>query len=298
MALPASGQISFSDINIELGFAATAQISLGDEAVRSLFATPSGAIAMTNGYGKSNQFAFTIASNQTNADLYTLAINAGWDQTSSVEATIDSGVYISSTSTGTPALTVSGSFPSGVSLINNGYIIGKGGNGGGGAASAAATAAGVGGLALSVSVPISISNNNIIGGGGGGGGGGASRVGTNGCGFQVKAAGGGGGGGMSGTSNSSGGARGSGCGWALGANGGAGTSSAAGGGGNGGTTTGITGGKGGAGGSWGANGSAGAAGTGGTLSRASSGGGAAGAAVSGNSNITWVTTGTRYGAIA
>ena len=33
-------------------------------------------------YGKSNQFAFSITSNQTNADLRTLAINAGWNQSS------------------------------------------------------------------------------------------------------------------------------------------------------------------------------------------------------------------------
>ena len=66
MALPASGAISFSDINVELGLSPTAAISLGSPNVRTLFGIASGAIAMGAGYGKSNEFAFSITSNQTN----------------------------------------------------------------------------------------------------------------------------------------------------------------------------------------------------------------------------------------
>jgi hypothetical protein len=54
MALPASGAIAFSDVNTELGYLSTAQISLNDTAVRTLFATASGAIDMNTGHGKSN----------------------------------------------------------------------------------------------------------------------------------------------------------------------------------------------------------------------------------------------------
>jgi hypothetical protein len=77
MALPSSGAISLNNVNVELGLSGTAQISLNDAAVRGLFGVASGAISMSNGYGKSSQFAFTISSNQTNANLATLATNAG-----------------------------------------------------------------------------------------------------------------------------------------------------------------------------------------------------------------------------
>jgi hypothetical protein len=55
MTLPASGNpISFSQVDVELSFSATAQISLNDTAVRTLFGVASGAISLSNGYGKSS----------------------------------------------------------------------------------------------------------------------------------------------------------------------------------------------------------------------------------------------------
>ena len=54
MALPASGPISMSMVNTELGIPATTVITLNDAAVRTLFNKSSGAIAMSDGYGKSN----------------------------------------------------------------------------------------------------------------------------------------------------------------------------------------------------------------------------------------------------
>jgi len=59
MTLPASGAISLNDVNVELGLSATAQIGMNDAAVRALFEVPSGAISMSDGYGKSAYY--TIA---------------------------------------------------------------------------------------------------------------------------------------------------------------------------------------------------------------------------------------------
>lgn len=312
MPLPSSGPISLSQVNTELGLSATATISMGNSNVRTLFGVPSGAISMSNGYGKSNKFTFTISANQTDANLRTLAVNAGWNQSTAVEATIGSGVYISASSTGSPALTINGSFPGGVTLINNGFIVGRGGNGGNGGGTNATTsfpgsAGSSGGGALSVSVGVTINNaSGTIGGGGGGGGGGAARyVGFPGKGNISNSAGGGGGGGgrSSAAANSSGGTAGAGRYGGtsyVASNGGTGTSGGAGGGGAGGrSVTTIYGGNGGNGGGWGSAGATGTAGSGGDGSiQGPYGGGSAGYAVSGNGNISWAATGTRLGSIS
>ena len=283
MTLPASGPISLNNVNVELGLSGTTLISMNQASVRTLFAVPSGAISMSNGYGKSNQFAFTISSNQTNANLRTLALNAGWPGTSKVVATINSGVYVSSNSTGTPALTVNGSFPGGVELINNGFIIGMGGGGGSAYIGfGPGTVGSAGGLALSVSSAITINNGSGTIGGGGGGGGGANAQYDG----YTGVTGPGGGGGRSGAAANSAGGTGY-----FAPNGGAGTVSAPGAGGVNGVVSGGSGGQ------WGASGGASNTpppapwGT----SRA---GGAGGAAISGNANITYIATGTRLGAIS
>ena len=321
MALPVSGPISFNAINVELNVAGTTQASLNQASYRTLAGVPSGEISLSDFYGKANAFSFTIASNQTNANLRTLAINAGWDGTLKVVATINAGVYISSNSTATPALTVNGSFPNGVELINNGFIVARGGAGGTGGIytsgsglaqnTRAGSAGGAGGLALSVSSAITINNIGTIGGGGGGGGGGGAGSGSSDIDQSAISTGSGGGGGRSSQTNSTGGARGTSVvsneSVTLGVAGSAGTAAAAAATTNrpttatgpGGST--ARGGAGGAGGDWGSVGS-----TGGTSSasgenqantKTGGAGGAGGGAISGNSNITYIATGTRLGAI-
>jgi hypothetical protein len=298
MPLPVSGPISFNAINVELGVAGTTTASLNQTSYRTLAGVPSGTISLSNFYGKANQFSFTISSNQTNANLRTLAINAGWNQSSKLIATINSGVYISSNSTGTPALTVNGSFPGGVELINNGIIVGMGGAGGrGGAYTAAGTAGGAGGTALSVSSAISVRNNNTIAGGGGGGGGALGSGIFDGESTATSGGGGGGGGRSSAAANSAGGVTPFSSGWGQTSQGNPGTLSAAG---TGGQTGGVFA-YGGTGGGWGAAGATGSSSRpSGTLvgSNGPYAGGAGGSSVVGNSNITWLAFGTRNGPIS
>lgn len=303
MTMNTSGQISLGgaaegqSINLEVGNSATTQISLGGEQARLLAQTPTGAIVMpTNFYGKKNQYIVDITTNQTNANLRTLAVNAGWNQSTLLTFTIETGVIFSSNSTGTPALTINGSFPGGVQLINKGTIAAMGGNGGQGGGffdcncgigRNPGVAGGGGGTGIVVSSPITIDNalGTIAGGGGGGGGGGAGSP------FGSRYGGGGGGGGQaSAAANSSGGGGGSNLsGGAPGQPGGAGTYASAGG---GGSKGGGEAGNGGTGGAWGSGG----AGGGGGFSPG--GASAGGQAVIGNSNITWTATGNRFGGIS
>ena len=294
MALPSSGIISLSDIQTEFG--GSNPISLS-EYYRSPNGLPtdnntsiplSGAISLSNFYGAVKQFAFTISANLSTAqNLRTLALAAGWNAADPVLVTIATGVVISSSNTGQSALTVSGSFPAGVILINNGYIIGQGGAGGNGNSFSAPYA---GGPALSVATNITINNASGIIAGGGGGGGGGSAGGTGGR----LGGGGGGGGGQSGLTASPAGTGGP-APWYPGFDGATGSFSGAGAGGAAGYAP--YGGAGGNGGSWGNAGNAGVIGIDPSY-QTSGAGGAAGSSVTGNSFITWLSTGTRLGPIA
>ena len=151
----------------------TATISLNDSAVRTLLGVPSGAISLSSAYGKSNQF--TICLSGANICLRTQAVAFGWPQNVGVTAIVPSGAVVYSSSTNFFALTVQGCFPQGVTLINNGTIVGKGGQGGYGNWYSACKSnypinGQPGSHAIAVTVPITIINNGTIGGGGGGGG--------------------------------------------------------------------------------------------------------------------------------
>jgi len=116
----------------------------------------------------------TISTNQQEMNLATWATGQGWNGTSEALITIASGVYIWSDDIATPALTT-GDFPNGLTLIVEGFIIGKGGRGGGGVqveGNAADLPAEDGGVAISLGCDCTIEGgaSAYIGGGGGGGG--------------------------------------------------------------------------------------------------------------------------------
>lgn len=219
-------------------------------------------------------FSETVSADVTNYDLRTRAVAAGWDGAAPLAATVTiaSGIVVSSNATSTPGFDCGlTAYPAGSSLAlaNAGYILGMGG-------AAPTTGAGLpGGTAFRTiaSLPVSLNNSGgVIGGGGGGGGSNGSSS------F--------GGGGRTGRTNSAGGPSGNPGTFAKGGNGFGGAGGEGGTTGAGGNYTGDYGSGGGGG--WGAAGGA---------AYGSKAGGAGGAAVVGNSYITWINTGTRYGSI-
>ena len=284
MAIQPSGAIKLSEIQAEFG--GSNPISMSEYYRGGSYVTDnntgvptSGVLTLSQFYNTTAQFSFTISSNySTPQDLRTLAIAAGWDGTDYLVVTNDA--IISSNTTGTAALTISGSFPNGVLLINNGYIVGMGGRGGAAEGNGGTQAGYAGGAALSISSNASINNAGTIAGGGGGGSSSTS------FGWSGTILTGGGGGGASGLTAAIAGfcyynstAQPSQYDAATGMYSIGGATSP-------GYISGVVAPQAGYGGSWGSAGGAGGY-----------GGGAGGAAVSGNSYVTWVATGTRYGAL-
>ena len=174
MPLPASGQITLNQVNVELGISGTTQRGLGDSTTRTLFDVASGQIAMSNGYGKANTFTLNISSHTADVNVSSAATAAGWDGSVELFVNIASSVYCYATSLA--ATTGQGLLVNtACTVTNSGYIIGKGGRGGGrnwpnhGGTAIRITASGV--------VVVNNSGAYIAGGGGGGngsyGGGGA-----------------------------------------------------------------------------------------------------------------------------
>ena len=137
-------------------------------------------IMETDGVGfTDDKFTFnkTISANTENYDLKEDAMASGWDGTSILLAnvTINSNVYVWSSDTSVPGFNATGiPSESTINIVNDGYIIGKGGIGSGRRANNLIYPAGAGGNAISISSNVNITNNGYIAGGGGGGGRGVS----------------------------------------------------------------------------------------------------------------------------
>jgi hypothetical protein len=184
MALPASGPLSIQQINAEFGRGNDLNSYRGttwytDAGGSGTFST--GALSMSDFYGKratSPLFSATIYSHYDQLNLRSWALSNGWNGSSAAQITLASGYYIYSSNTGVAALTIDGSWPGGLTFINNGYVMGMGGKGGGTRSNATVTGdvssnvgLTAGGPAISMGVSCIIQNNTYIGGGGGGGGG-------------------------------------------------------------------------------------------------------------------------------
>ncbi len=204
MAIQSSGIITLQDIEDEFG--GTGSVSLSEYYRNGAYVTSnntsvptSGAISLSNFYGATNQFTFNISSHTQNANIRTLAINAGWDGSAPLIANVNSGVYLWSDSTSTGGAIISGSFAGGLTLNNYGKIIGRGGNAGqnGGPALTVASS----GVAV-----LNASGAYIAGGGGGGGSSYSGDNGTNSNKDWINGGGGAGGGSGAGYAAGSGGA--------------------------------------------------------------------------------------------
>jgi hypothetical protein len=216
MALPTSGKLTLSQIQTEFGGSASTKLSeyyaggayvpAGTSGTNG--AVPSsGKITISNFYGTAKasrvSISYTFSSNTANASLNLNAISGYSAGQSDITVTINSGIYLYSTSTGNAGLTLTGSTSGDtLTIVNNGYIMGMGGTGAGGVCTNPGVnitpiASTAGGPALSIPLNATINNTNgsaYIGGGGGGGGGYYFGGGYSGP-TQAKSAGGGAGGG-------------------------------------------------------------------------------------------------------
>ena len=87
------------------------------------------------GIGGGGRSVFELPSaltNQKQLNLETYLTGQGWNGKDAVNLVIPSGVYIWSDSTSVAGLTISSAFNDLLTITNNGYIIGRGGNGGSG----------------------------------------------------------------------------------------------------------------------------------------------------------------------
>lgn len=292
MALQSSGAISINNINTELGSASGTPRSLGDTSSRNLAGVPSGAISLSNFYGKSNvqEVVFDNSGgawgNWQDQNLWNIFAYLGISITSSKVKVILRSITITSSAIGVAAIETGSGWPAGTQLEvvieSTSQIVGRGGTGGAGAGASSggvASAGGAGGRALTITSAISggsikITNQGAIRGGGGGGGGGGRGSQTTGKGSTTYYAGGTGGTG-------------------YGSTGTAGAVAAA----TAGTKPNYFGGQGGTGGAEGTVGNAGAAGIG-TYSAGGAGGGAGGAAIINSALATIVNTGTISGSLS
>jgi len=137
MAVKSSGSISINnDIVGEFGGSAPHALSeyYGGAGLVPAGANPgvaaSGASSFSDYYGSVAATVLTISSNTSNYDIGAQAIAAGGDKSTPVILTINAGVTVSSTSSGTAAMYTGTGWGSGttINITNNGSIVGASGS--------------------------------------------------------------------------------------------------------------------------------------------------------------------------
>jgi|GEM_PF-2993157 len=151
MALPSTGSLSMSQVAVELSRAATAQIALGEAAVRNLANLPSGPIGLINLRGKSAAIIYT-ASNLASLNLAT-AFGTDYGAAVDKRLIVPAGITLG-------PVTIPTGLTGSLTIENAGEIQGLGGAANGGA----------GGDAITASSSFTLFNTGAVRGGGGGGG--------------------------------------------------------------------------------------------------------------------------------
>ena len=166
MALQASGAISLDDMHVEVGGTSGTTCSLNDADIRALISVgDSGQQSIQQYYGVSSETNLPTGGSQVNGQVQLQQITASSYISSGETLRVPSNMWVWSDSTSVAALIID--IP--CTVINDGKIIGKGGEGGWGFS----TGPTAGGPAISVTasgVTITNSSGAYIAGGGGGGG--------------------------------------------------------------------------------------------------------------------------------
>lgn len=157
---------------VSLTFAPTVVQAYSESLNVSIGGLSAKTVSLTGNGIASYAVALTLSSNVQNYVLNTAKVAGYVPGRTAVTLTINSGVYVWSDSTALPALKVDSSWLAGdtLTIVNNGYVMGKGGKGGD-ADCTVPTPGGAGGPAMSTSFAVAVNNTNgyLLGGGGGGG---------------------------------------------------------------------------------------------------------------------------------
>ena len=222
MAIQSSGPVYLTDLQTEFGgssspiYLGTYYKGGGRVPSNNTNVPAAGAINLGHFYNAVNRLPAvqTFAANTTETTVNVSTLSGYVAGITDVTIYVSSNVYVYSTNTATPALTISGATAGDtVTIVNNGFIMGKGGDGKNGNGTGVG---GAGGPAISLGSNTYLTNNSYIGGGGGGGGnvdylgaargmGGGGAGGGNGGTVNAYVGGAGGGPGLSGGNGTNGG---------------------------------------------------------------------------------------------